>query len=97
MLALPEKIMLVDGPLAGKVTDRPDTGSARIYYVPPAQVLDDADLPARFMVAAYLVFRCGVGDEVFWIGSVSANPHPAEAARVLRSAARAEQCRERAA
>jgi hypothetical protein len=91
---LPDKIMLVDGPLSGQVIGRPDTGNAYVKYLPPGQMLDDADLPARFKVASYLVLRCERAGQVFWIGSTVVNPdaHPVAAALSLPEA---EQCRGR--
>lgn len=91
---LPDKIMLVDGPLFGQVTGRPDTGTARIFYTPPAQILADADLPARFKVASYLVLRCERAGHVFWIGSTVVNPDPYQLTAAL-SLPEAEQCCER--
>lgn len=90
---LPAKIMLVDGPLFGQVTTRPDIGTARVAYAPPAQALDDADLPARFKVASYLVLRCEFAGCVFWIGSTEVSPDPGLIAAAL-SLPEAEQCRE---
>jgi len=89
----PAKIMLVNGPLSGQVTGRPDTGTARVFYVPPAQMLAEADLPARFKVASYLVLRCESAGHVFWIGSTSVNPDPHDLAAAL-SLPEAERCRE---
>jgi hypothetical protein len=88
----PDKIMLVDGPLAGQVTRRPDIGTARIFYAPPARMLAEADLPARFKVASYLVLRCEYAGHVFWIGSTAASPDPGLLAAL--SLPEAEQCRE---
>jgi len=89
----PGKIMLVDGPLSGQVTERPDTGTAYVSYTPPAQVLDDADLPARFKVASYIVLRCEYAGHVFWIGSTEASPDPRLLTAAL-SLPEAKQCRE---
>jgi hypothetical protein len=90
---LPDKIMLVDGPLSGQVTARPDTGTARLFYTPPAQMLDGTDLPARFKVASYLVLRCERAGSVFWIGSTTVSPD-AYAIVAALSLPEAEQCRE---
>jgi hypothetical protein len=91
---LPDKIMLVDGPLSGQVINRPDTGNAYVKYLPPGQVLPDADLPARFKVASYLVLRCERAGQVFWIGSTVVDPDAYPVAAAL-SLPEAEQCRER--
>lgn len=88
---LPDKIMLVDGPLFGQVTDRPDTGTVYVNYVPPAQMLAGADLPARFKVASYLVLRCERAGRVFWIGSTAVNPDPYQMTAAL-SLPEAGQC-----
>jgi hypothetical protein len=89
----PDKIMLVDGPLSGQVTTRPDTGTAYVAYDPPGRMLADADLPARFKVASYLVLRCERAGHVFWIGSTAVNPDPYQVAAAL-SLPEAKQCRE---
>lgn len=105
-LPFPDKIMLVDGPLAGQVTDRPDTGTAYVRYLPPAQIVADADQPVRFMNAAYQMLRCEVDSGTYWIGSVGDRDGfgmgPASTNRALAAAAaaclklpEAEQCRER--
>lgn len=88
---LPDKIMLVDGPLSGQVIDRPDTGTAYVNYTPPAQMLDGADLPARFKVASYLVLRCERAGHLFWIGSTTVSPDPFPLTAAL-SLPEAEQC-----
>lgn len=88
---LPDKIMLVDGPLSGQVTSRPDTGTAYVNYLPPGQMLAGADLPARFKVAGYAVLRCERDGHVFWIGSTSARPDAHDLAAAL-SLPEAEQC-----
>jgi hypothetical protein len=90
---LPDKIMLVNGPLSGQVTDRPDTRTARVAYLPPGQMLAWADLPDRFKVASYVVLRCESAGHVFWIGSTSVNPDPHDLTAAL-SLPEAEQCRE---
>lgn len=90
----PDKIMLVDGPLSGQVTGRPDTGTARLFYTPPGQVLDEANLPSRFMVASYLVLRCELAGKRFWIGSTVTDPDPHQVIASL-SLPEAEQCSER--